>query len=151
VARVAIIALLVAAVAAGCGRRASSELPITSREWNSVVDDWLAHGKFSTFHSCASAVVARSRVAPAFREGMPLVHALDLYEKRVCTPGNVWAVKVGMSDRQVTDLAGAPIPWMSGPHCWFYRATQSGTSVDGRGFCFSSSGRVSAIKIAVHG
>jgi hypothetical protein len=80
---------------------------------------------------------------------MPLVHALDLYERRVCRRGNVWVVKVGMSDRQVAGLAGAPVPWMSGPRCWFYRAQRVGTSIDGLGFCFSS-GRVSAIKTAFH-
>lgn len=148
--RLAIIALLVVAVAAGCGNRASSARPVTFHEWNSVVGDWLAHGKFSSAHSCAATVVARSRVVPAYHEGMPLVHALDLYEQRVCKPGNVWAVRVGMSDRQVAALAGAPVPWMSGPHCWFYRAKHSGTSVDGLGFCFSS-GRVMAVKTAVHG
>jgi hypothetical protein len=54
-----------------------------------------------------------------------------------------------MSDRQVAGLAGAPVPWMSGPRCWFYRAQRVGTSIDGLGFCFSS-GRVSAIKTAFH-
>jgi hypothetical protein len=87
---------------------------------------------------------------PAYHEGTPLVRALDLYERRVCRPGNVWAVEVGMSDREVVEAAGAPVPWLSGPRCWFYRAEQSGTAVDGRSFCFSA-GRVAAIRTAVHG
>jgi hypothetical protein len=146
-----IVGVLVAVVAAGCGHHhASSERPVTGKEWNSVVSDWLAHAKFTVSHSCAATVVARSRVVPAFHEGMPLVDALDLYERRVCKPGNAWSVKVGMTDRQVVAIAGAPVPWMSGPHCWFYRARQSGTSVDGLGFCFAA-GRVAAIKTAVHG
>lgn len=123
---------------------------MTAREWKSVVRDWQAHGRFSKAHSCAADVVARSRVVPKYHEGMPLVHALDVYERHVCGQGNVWAVRVGMSDRQVADLAGAPVPWMSGPHRWVYRATKPGTSVDGLGFSFSS-GRVSAIETAVHG
>jgi len=80
---------------------------------------------------------------------MPLVHALDLYERKVCPTGDVWSVTVGMSDRQVAAVAGAPVPWLSGPRCWFYRAHKAGTSIDGLGFCFAS-GRVTAIKTAVH-
>jgi hypothetical protein len=81
---------------------------------------------------------------------MPLVHALDLYERQVCSAGDVWAVKVGMTDRQVAAIAGAPVPWRSGPRCWQYRASRAGTSVDGLAVCFVS-GRVSEIKTAVHG
>ncbi len=148
--RLAVIAGLLAAVAAGCGHHSGSVPPVTGKEWNSVVSDWAMHGKLAQPHSCAATVVARSRVVPAYHEGMPLVRDLDLYERQVCKPGNVWAVKVGMSDREVVTLAGAPVPWMSGPHCWFYRARQPGTSIDGLGFCFSA-GRVSAIRTAVHG
>jgi hypothetical protein len=81
---------------------------------------------------------------------MPLVHALDVYERSICPTGNVWAVKQGMSDREVASLAGAPIPWFSGPRCWAYHTSQAGTSIDGRSFCFTA-GRVSLIRTAVHG
>ena len=81
---------------------------------------------------------------------MPLVHALDLYGQQVCKPGNPWAVKVGMSDGQVADLAGAPVPWMSGPHRWIYHAKRSDTSIDGLVLVFTS-GRLSAVETAVHG
>lgn len=80
---------------------------------------------------------------------MPLVHALDLYERKVCPTGNVWAVAEGMTNRQVASSAGAPVPWLSGPRCWFYRARKAGTSIDGLSFCFAS-GRVANIIHAVH-
>jgi hypothetical protein len=81
---------------------------------------------------------------------MPLVHALDVYERKLCPAGDVWAVRTGMTDRQVALIAGAPIPWLSGPHCWNYHATKPGTSVDGLGFCFDQAGRVAGIKTAFH-
>lgn len=115
-----------------------------------MVNDWLKHGAFTQPHSCAATVVARSDVAPKYREGMPLVHALDLYERKVCRSGTVWSVRVGMTNRQVASIAGAPVPWMSGPRCWFYRAYESMTSIDGLSICFAS-GRVAAIRQAVHG
>jgi hypothetical protein len=136
-------------LACACGEH-RSESPVTAKEWHAVVSDWEAHGRFTEAHTCAATVVARSSVVPRFHEGMPLVHALDLYERRACKPGNAWVVKVGMTNREVVASAGAPVPWMSGPHCWFYRASKPGTSIDGLGFCFAS-GRVTAIKTAVHG
>jgi hypothetical protein len=115
-----------------------------------VLNDWLAHGRFSQAHSCAAVVVARTHAPPKYREGTPLVHALDLSERRVCRAGKVWTVRVGMTNRQVASIAGAPVPWMSGPRCWFYRAYENMTSIDGLSICFSS-GRVAAIRQAVHG
>jgi hypothetical protein len=56
-----------------------------------------------------------------------------------------------MTDREVVLLAGSPIPWRSGPHCWEYHANKPGTSIDGLAFCFDETGRVAAIKTGVHG
>lgn len=149
--RLGIIAAALVLIAAACGgHHSTSEPPVSGKEWRAVVMDWETHGRFSEAHSCAATVVARSSVVPRFHEGMPVVHALDLYERHVCRQGSVWAVKVGMSNREVVALAGAPVPWMSGPHCWFYRARQPGTPIDGLGFCLAS-GRVAAVKTAVHG
>ena len=139
-----------ALLAIGVGRAATANSqPVTSKEWLAVLNDWLSHDRFSQQHSCAAVVVARTHAPPKYREGSPVVHALDVYERSVCPAGNVWAIKVGMTDRQVASTAGAPVPWLSGPRCWFYRAKRPGTSIDGLGFCFAS-GRVADIKTAVH-
>ena len=143
---------LVSAVllAVGVGRAAAAtSQPVTSKEWLAVLNDWLGHSRFSQPHSCAAVVVARTHAPPKYREGTPLVHALDVYERAVCSAGNVWAIKDGMTDRQVASAAGAPVPWLSGPRCWFYRAKRPGTSIDGLSVCFTS-GRVVDIKTAVH-
>lgn len=131
------------------GVSAAASRPVTSTEWLAVLNDWLAHDRFSQLHSCAAVVVARTHAPPKYREGTPLVHALDVYERAVCPAGNVWAIKDGMTDRQVASTAGAPVPWLSGPRCWFYRAKRSGTGIDGLSFCFMS-GRVGDIKTAFH-
>jgi hypothetical protein len=124
--------------------------PVTGKEWHAVVNDWFVHGRFAERHTCAEVVVARSRVVPAYHEGMPLVHELDLYERRLCHAGDVWAVEVGMSDREVASTAGAPIPWRSGSHCWLYHASKPGTPIDRLRVCFKA-GYVATIKLAVHG
>jgi hypothetical protein len=142
----------VAVVAAGCGQHTSTPPPpVTGNEWRAVVSDWSMHGRFAQRHPCAAVVVARSRAVPAYREGTSLVHALDMYERKLCSAGDVWAVQTGMTDREVVSLAGAPIPWRSGPHCWQYHASKPGTSIDGLAFCFDRRGRVAAIKTGVHG
>jgi hypothetical protein len=147
---------LMAALALGvtaCGMTARPLVaapPIASAKWRSVISDWLTHHRFQDAHSCGAVVVARSRIAPAYREGSPVLHALDVYERSPCPAhGNVWAVKRGMSDTDVAMTAGAPIPWLSGPRCWEYDATKSGTSIDGARLCFAN-GRVTKIGFAVH-
>lgn len=138
-------------VAAGCGNHSAAvATPITEREWHAVVSDWLAHGRFAQQHGCAAVVVARTRVVPAYHEGMPLVHALDVYERKLCPTGDVWAVRVGMTNRTVASVAGAPIPWLSGPNRWLYHTSKAGTSIDGLGFYFDRAGKVATIKTAVH-
>jgi hypothetical protein len=67
----------------------------------------------------------------------------------ICPSGNVWAIKVGMSDQQVASIAGAPVPWLSGPRCWNYHASRPGTSIAGRTFFFTN-GYVTRILTAVH-
>ena len=133
-------------IVAGCGHR-SSPRPVAFKEWRAVVDDWLANARFTERHSCGDVVVARTRVVPRYHEGMPLVHALDVYERSACSgSGSAAGIKMGMSDAAVADTAGAPVPWRSGPKCWWYRKP-----ADGRAVCFSSAGYVDRILIAVHG
>ena len=144
-----LVAVAVAVAASSRAARASATHRVSEREWAAVISDWRAHGRFAGRHSCAAVIVARTHAPPMYKEGTPLVHALDLYERKLCLPGNVWAVRQGMSDRDVASVAGAPIPWLSGPHCWSYHATKSGTSVDGLRFCFTG-GRVSEIDTAFH-
>jgi hypothetical protein len=142
--------LLVVTVALAAQPALAATGPITGREWKAVISDWLAHRRFSATHSCAAVVVARTHAPPRFTEGTPLVHALDLYERQQCPTGDVWAVKLGMTDREVATTAGPPIPWRSGPRCWSYHATRAGTSIDGGAICFTL-GRVSAIRLGEHG
>jgi hypothetical protein len=152
-ARVSIFSVVaLALVAAGCGHHAAEATPpVTGKEWRAVITDWSMYGRFTHQHPCAAVVVARSRIVPALHEGMPLIHALDVFERKVCPAGDVWAVQTGMSDREVAALAGPPIPWRSGPHCWNYHASKSGTSIDALAFCFDRTGHVAAIKTGVHG
>jgi hypothetical protein len=61
----------------------------------------------------------------------------------------VFAVKKGMTEQQVQNLAG-PTYRGSGPNCWLYQASKKGTAVDGMRFCFRN-GKVFRIQTAVHG
>lgn len=128
---------------------AASE-PVTQSEWRAALADVVAHGRFSASHSCAAVVVARTHAPPTYREGSTVVHLLDQFLYTRCRRfGNLALIRVGMTDRQVVNVAGAPVPWLSGPRCWFYRTHRPGTAIDGMGFCFSA-GRVDAIQTAVH-
>ena len=143
--RRAALAVAVLSVAAGCGPH-SQETPVTGKEWHAVIADWSMHGRITQPHSCAAVVVARTRVVPTYREGTPLVHALDLAERSICHGwwGSVAGkVTVGMSDRTVAETAGGPVPWLSGPRCWTYRASA-------RTICFNDRGYVDRIIVVVH-
>jgi outer membrane protein assembly factor BamE (lipoprotein component of BamABCDE complex) len=59
----------------------------------------------------------------------------------------VFDVQQGMTERQVTALAGSPATLHE--NCWFYRASKAGTSIDGITFCFAG-GRVATIQTATH-
>ena len=145
--------LLVVSAAAAMTRAATaaSSAPVSRAEWQSALNDAVAHGAVSAQHSCAAVVVARTHAPPTYKEGSHAVHALDVFLYTRCRKfGRLSAIRIGMSDRQVVAIAGAPVPWMSGPHRWFYRTRRPGTAVDGVGFCFSA-GRVTAIRTAVHG
>ncbi len=153
VARLLALTLIVvfALAALGGGDAGASANPVTRAEWKAVLNDWFAHGRFARRHSCTAAVVARSHTAPAFREGSALVLALDRFERSRCARnGDPWGVKRGMTDREVGTIAGAPVPWLSGPRCWLYRKDKPGTSIDGARYCFTR-GRVTLVQIAVHG
>jgi hypothetical protein len=143
-----IAAALSVALLVGCGTSTRAAKPVSGKEWQAVLTDWLSHGRFTQVHSCAAVVVTRAKVVPVFKEGTPLVHALDLYEHSQCrSRGDVHRVRIGMSDRDVVRTGGAPVPWLSGPHCWTYR----GRSFDAVTFCFSRSAHVSHIAWASHG
>ena len=138
---------VIAAAALSTGAVAGAERPVTPAEAAAVRTDWFAHHRFAERHSCAAVVVARADAPPAYKEGTPFVHALDLDERAVCTTSaSAAAVRVGMSNRAVAETAGAPVPWRSGPYCWWYRKPD-----DGRRICFDARGYVDRIQIAVHG
>jgi hypothetical protein len=139
-------ALAIVMILAGCDHQSKAS-PVTGKEWHAVIADWSMHGRLAQPHSCAAVVVARTRVVPAYHEGAPLVHALDLSERSACHgwwESTARKVKIGMSDRAVADIAGAPVPWLSGPHCWTYRTSA-------RTICFNQRGYVDRILFIVHG
>lgn len=75
------------------------------------------------------------------------MHALDLYERTLCRfPGNAADVRIGMSNRDVANIAGVPVPWQSGVASWLYRKPG-----DGRRIYFTGNGYVLRIATAVHG
>lgn len=127
--------------------------PVSHRESALLVSQWLMGGCFSGNDLCAVAVVARSSISSEYAvpsDGMTkLKHALETYERQRCPVGDVWMVKMGMTDREVASIVGAPRPALSGPHCWYYRATKPGTTVEGRRICFIA-GRVTSLKAALH-
>jgi hypothetical protein len=59
----------------------------------------------------------------------------------------VFAVTEGMTKAQVRKIAGTP--HRVGPKCWAYRASQEGTSIDAKSFCFTN-GQVSLIRTGYH-
>lgn len=68
------------------------------------------------------------------------------------SPEAVFAVRKGMTRRQVLLIAGTPYRrgGVYGRNCWFYRASKKGMSIDGKTFCFRG-GLVSKVQTAVHG
>jgi hypothetical protein len=147
------LSLLTATVA--CGGHASAHhapsTPVGVAEWHAVIVDVLEHGKVAHRHSCAATVVARAQISAVPATDPQIDSALNRYERSVCRfAADVWGVRIGMTDRQVTELAGAPVPWLSGPHCWVYKKNKPGTSIDGARYCFTD-GRVSAVQTSVHG
>jgi hypothetical protein len=144
------IAAVALTVVAGCGgHKDSVTKPVTGKEWHAVLADWTADGRFTQTHSCAAVVVARTSVVP-FR-GTPLITAIDDYERTHCPQrGKLHSVKIGMSDRDVVEIAGTPVGRVSGPHCWAYLGN-SRKLWDGVSVCFSHTGHVSAIAWATHG
>lgn len=145
-ARTIALAFAVVVIASGCGHHSNAS-PVNSNEWQAVITDWSVHGRMTQPHSCAAVVVARTRVVPAYREGTPLVRALDLAEGSTCH--GWWGrgaskVGVGMSNRTVAEIAGAPVPWLSGQHCWTYRTSA-------RTVCFNERGYVDRVLSIVHG
>jgi len=124
--------------------------PVSGRQWRAAISDYYAFG-LSGADSCAATVVARTHLPPRFKEGTAIVHAFDLHERAVCTgTANPLSAIAGMTDAQIADMFGPPIPWRSGPRCWDYHASKAGTSVDGVRICFRQ-GVVSEVQRSMHG
>jgi hypothetical protein len=104
-----------------------------------VLNDVLEHGRLGHTRSCAAVVVARAAASTAPPD---LKVALNRAEGTVCRSGDATRIASGMSNTDVVRVAGAPVPWLSGPHCWVYRAV--------RRVCFSG-GRVTRVQEVVHG
>jgi hypothetical protein len=124
--------------------------PVLGRQWKAAISDYYASG-LSGADSCAATVVARTHLPPRFKEGTAIVHAFDVHERAVCTgTANPLSATAGMTDAQIADMFGPPIPRRSGPSCWGYHASQAGTYVDGVRICFSN-GVVSEVQQGEHG
>ena len=70
----------------------------------------------------------------------------------VQAPTSVLGIKAGTSSAEVRDQLGAPMNTNHerGLSCWWYRADQPNSSVDGIGFCMTPAGRVGRITWSVH-
>jgi hypothetical protein len=128
---------------------AQTPAPVSGRQWRAAINDYFASG-LSRADSCAATVVARTHLPPHFKEGTAIVHAFDLHERAVCTGrADPLTAKSGMTDVEVADAFGAPIPWNSGPSCWLYHASKAGTSIDRVQVCFVN-GVVSHVYLGMH-
>jgi hypothetical protein len=137
--------LLLPAVSATAAR---STPPVSEREWKAVTSEWNRLGRLSLRHTCAELVVARAHITR--KQDEELARALSAAARSRCTAdGDPWAVVRGMSNRDVASHAGAPVPWLSGPHCWYYRKAKPKTNVVGRTICFDASGHVVDIDTAL--
>lgn len=140
-------AVFITAAPAGKAAFTNAVGPVTRAEWQQVLADAANHGRLTRPHSCAAIVVARTHAPPRYREGSELVHAIDVYLYRHCRRfGHEHSIKIGMTDRAVVDVAGAPVPWMSGPICWVYRER----TFNALRVCFAKS-RVTQLGWAAHG
>jgi hypothetical protein len=70
----------------------------------------------------------------------------------VRAPGSALGITVGAPSADVRDQLGAPMNTKpdGGLNCWWYRADQPNSSVDGIGFCMTPAGRVGRITLSVH-
>jgi hypothetical protein len=136
---VLIACLLASNALSGCGNNSNhSSQPVSFREWQAVVGDWLVDGRLSNTHSCAAAVVAEVRSHAV--GGQRLTAALVAYAQARCRHTDVAAIRRGMSDREVADLAG--LPDVSGARCWSYRHVSRTEAVR---VCFKD-GRAAQVK-----
>jgi hypothetical protein len=133
------------------GGATNTSPPVAAREWKAVDSDWFSDRGRSSRHSCAAIVVARSHID---REKHPqLARDLSrLADLRCVRDGDPWAVVRGMSNREVATRAGAPVPWMSGPKCWYYNTWKpnADTNVVGRTICFDERGYAATFTRALH-
>lgn len=73
------------------------------------------------------------------------MRALNLYELSVCpSSGDLAAIRVGMSNREVANIAGAPTPYVSGLRSWTYYRDPHGGG-EGERVHFTSAGYVSTV------
>jgi hypothetical protein len=136
------VGVLVVTLAAGAGTG-----PVTPSEWHAALEDAVTHHRVWPRDTCAAVVVARTHAPPTYKEGSRVVSILDRFLYEHCRKfGHLNSIRGGMTDRQVVEIGGAPVPWMSGPHCWVYR----GRAFDGLSVCFVQS-RVTSLSWAQHG
>jgi hypothetical protein len=142
-----LVSLALAPIAGATG----TSPPVAGREWKAVVSDWFGDRRLGSRHSCAAIVVARSRID---REKQPqLARDLSKFAQLRCiSDGDPWAVVRGMSNREVATRAGAPVPWMSGPKCWYYKTWKpnADTNIVGRRICFDERGYAARFVTALH-
>jgi len=67
-------------------------------------------------------------------------------------PTSVVGITAGTASAVVRDRLGDPMNTIreSGQNCWWYRADQPNSSVDGVAFCMTPAGRVGRITLSVH-
>lgn len=138
-----IACLLSSSALSGCGNSSNhSSQPVSFREWQAVVGDWLVDGRISNTHSCAAAVVAEVRSNAVGDQR--LTAALIAYARVRCRQTDVAAIRSGISDREVAELGGLPDVSGSGSRCWSYRRARGAEAVR---VCFKHGRAVQVMRI----
>jgi hypothetical protein len=133
---------------AGCGGTRSPRLTgrvVTARQWKALFNDWYVDGRIDRHYSCAVAVIATSHLPadpPIYSDA---TQTFEKYTAKVCHPGDLRAVHVGMTDTDVAAVAGAP--QLPAYGCWQYPVTRR---YAGLRVCFKN-GRATLVQQAIHG
>ena len=101
---------------------------------------------------CAATVAAGCGSSSRSTASGPVSDGTIHLGRNVEMPPSVLGIKVGTSSADVRAQLGAPIRVnkVGSLSCWWYRADQPNSSVDGIAFCMSPTHRVGQITWSVH-
>lgn len=144
----ALLALCTSSCLAACGGPQVPKLTgraVTASQWKALFNDWYKDSRIDGHYSCAVSVIATSHLPADPPMYSDVMDVFEKYTAKVCRPGDLKRVHVGMTDTDVALVAGAPELPAYG--CWRYPVTnkQNGLRV-----CFTY-GRATIVQHAVHG